>query len=126
MSKHTIRYTVPVHYKINSDESDTAYPTMMVTYNYRPARPAYTPPGEYAPIDPPEDAEIEVIAAEVVPDESDGVGDLTPAQALEWAERLVEGDDVAFFDFCEQAEIDRIPDPDDERDRRRDDALTDR
>ena len=122
MSKHTTTMPVPVPYKINSEESDLAWPTMGITFHYTPGRPAYTPRGEYAPIDPPESPEVDVIAAEVVKGEEDGV-DLTPEQALEWADRYVSENDIAFSDLCAHAEEDRQPDPDREYDRRRDDRL---
>ena len=34
-----------------------------VDYDYHPGAPAYTPRGEYAPIDPPEPASAEIVAA---------------------------------------------------------------
>ncbi len=37
---------------------------LRIWFHYTPARPAYTPRGEYAPIDPPEPAEIDFDMAE--------------------------------------------------------------
>ena len=35
------------------------------TYNYFPAQRAYTPPGEYAPMDPPEPARVELVNIQI-------------------------------------------------------------
>lgn len=42
------------------DEAET---DVTVAYHFQPGRPAYTPRGEYAPIDPPEGPEVEIVGA---------------------------------------------------------------
>jgi hypothetical protein len=42
-----------------------------ITYTFQPGRPAYTPRGEYAPIDPPEPDAVEDVTIEVMAGEDD-------------------------------------------------------
>ena len=50
------------HY-MNFTRLDEAETEIVVGYHYTPGRPAFTPRGEYAPIDPPEGPEVEIIGA---------------------------------------------------------------
>lgn len=88
MSTHTIEAEIEVRFHIPGmpdDERETAHPRVEITYNYAPARPAFTPRGEYAPIDPPEPADVDFVSAKLI--DGDGLG-FEPAQlndlASEW------------------------------------------
>lgn len=86
MSRHVIEAEFEVQFQLSGmpdDEREVAYPKARLTYEYHPAVPAYTPPGEYAPIDPPEPALCELVSADLI----DGDG-LAPSQTQvnEWAE----------------------------------------
>ncbi len=105
MSQHTIEAEVEVKFRIPdmpADERDVAYPTMAITYNYKAGRRAFTPRGEYAPIDPPEPPEVELVGVKLL--NGDG---LEPEyeRLLEWAENWL--DDAGFNRACEFAEDDR-------------------
>ena len=120
MSQHTITAEHQVSFTfpgLAEDERETAYPTLAITYRFSPYRPAHTPRGEYAPIDPPEPAEVELISATLI--NGDGL-DPTDQQVQEWAQNWLDGNgyDLA----CDQAERDNVPDPDEAYERMRDDA----
>lgn len=86
-----------------------------VQYTVTPGRPA-TPPSYASGGDPPEPAEIDLQSVTVVGE---------PAQAPSWLWLMVRDSDAArqaLGDAADWGEPQR--DPDDERDRRRDDALT--
>ena len=92
MSVHTIDAELTIKFRLSGmpdDEREVAYPTVRITYVFKKGRPAYTPRGEYAPIDPPESAEVELMGATLV----DGDG-LTPTQeqVLDWAQDYLDGD----------------------------------
>lgn len=101
-------------------EEETAYPHIAITYTYSPARPAFTPRGKYAPIDPPEPAELEFVSSRLV--KSDGL-DPTPAQVEQWAQDYLDSE-YGWNDATEYAESRCHPDPDDAYDRWRDDKMT--
>jgi hypothetical protein len=110
MSKHTITTEIKVSFTfpgMAEGERETAYPVLSITYQYSPSRPAYTPRGEYGPIDPPDPAEIEFVSAKLV--NGDGL-DPSDQQIQEWASDWLDykGYDVA----CDHAETARQPDPD--------------
>ena len=70
---------------------------MVVSFNYIPGRPAHTPRGEYAPIDPPDPPEIDIRRIEIM----GKTGDWRSATALEFdfvSERLLNDE---FDDMCE-------------------------
>lgn len=98
-----------------------ACPCLEIEFSYSPGNPGCWYQRNGDPGWPPEPAEVEVIKARLI--SGDG---LTPSDAdvAKWAADYIESDDGFAF-ACEGAEADRTPDPDDERDRRRDDALTD-
>jgi hypothetical protein len=97
------------------DEHETAYPIIEITYGYSPGSKAFTPRGEYGPIDPPDPPEIEFISAKLI----DGDG-LDPDQsqvndkARDWL------DDDGFDEACANAEEHSGPGPDAAYDRMRD------
>ena len=123
MSEHTIdaelenRFHVP---GMPDDEREVAHPRVAITYNYAPGRPAYTPRGEYAPIDPPEPEEVDFVSAKLI----DGDG-LCPMgdQLNDWAKDWLY-DDAGYRLACNHADRGRHPDPDYEYESRRDDART--
>jgi len=60
-SIHSITHELEVSY------GDEYYcPTIEFRFSFSPGYPAYTPPGEYAPTDPPEGPEISLDRVEVV------------------------------------------------------------
>lgn len=61
-----------------------------VTYEWTPGRPAHTPRGEYAPIDPPEPPEVSFMSIKV------GGNDVPM-----WFEIAVENSDKAYRWICE-------------------------
>lgn len=86
MSAHTIEAEFEIKFSIPGmpdDEREVAYPTALVTYKYSPGRPAFTPRGEFGPIDPPEPADVELLGVKLL--NGDG---LAPEyeQLREWAE----------------------------------------
>lgn len=118
--QHTIIAEIEVKFRLTDmpdDEHETAYPKVAVTYDYTPGRPAFTPRGEYAPIDPPEPAEVNFISAELV--DGDGLM-LTPQQVQERASDWL--DDAGYEEACRHAEQNSGPDPDYAYEARRDDG----
>lgn len=88
MSTHTIEAEIEFKFRPAGwldDGYEVAHPKVEITYKYAPARPAFTPRGEYAPIDPPEGAEVDLVSAKLI--DGDGLG-FEPAQlneiASEW------------------------------------------
>ena len=45
------------------DEREVAYPTVRITYGFKKNGQHIRPGGEYAPIDPPEPAEVDLMGA---------------------------------------------------------------
>jgi hypothetical protein len=80
---------------------ESAYPEIEITYKFYPATPAYTPRGEYGPIDPPDPPEVEFISATLI----DGDG-LTPNedQVEELARDFLDSDE-GFRAACNSAEF---------------------
>lgn len=92
----TFTYLAEIEIEFNSpglglpdDETEVAYPIVAIEYRYTPGAPAYTPRGEYGPIDPPEPAEADLIKATLV--SGDGLAP-TPEQVALWAENFIESD----------------------------------
>jgi hypothetical protein len=115
MSTHTITANIAVKFRIPDmpdDEREVANVTLDIDYTFMPGRPAHTPRGEYAPIDPPEPAEVSLVKATLI--EGDGL-DPTQEQIDEWAQNWL--DDAGYDVACTIAAEDRQPDPDDARDR---------
>lgn len=120
MSEHTIEAEIAVKFSfpgLAGGEHETAYPTFAITYRYSPGSHAYTPRGEYAPIDPPESAEIEFVKAHLT--NSDGI-EPTAEQVNDWAEEWLASDEGYSF-ACRYAEERRRPDPDAAYEQTRDD-----
>jgi len=100
------------------DEYEVAYPKIEIAYRYSPGRPAFTPRGEYGPIDPPEPAEVEFIGAELI--DSDGL--LPTREQLDtWGSDYLDSD-AGYQEAVSTAEDMRRPDPDYAYESRRDDA----
>jgi hypothetical protein len=70
-------------------EYEVAYPTAEITFRYWPGRPAYTPRGEFGPIDPPDPADAEVVGVKLV--DGDGLSP-TYEELRQWAEEWLESD----------------------------------
>lgn len=58
--------TLTTHLEVDIGGGDYACPTVCIDYDYSPGCGAYTYPGEYAPTDPPDPAEVSFISAEVI------------------------------------------------------------
>lgn len=70
-------------------DTEVEYPIVEIEYGYIRAHPAYTPPGEYAPIDPPTPAEVDFRSAKLI----DGKGLLpTQEQIDDWARDYLDSD----------------------------------
>ncbi len=111
-TKHTHR--LPILLSIAGEEREIE---VEVFYAVTPGHPA-TPPSYASGGDPPVSAEIEVTGGHVVSEPDCPVAPL-------WLLNIIENSDEAFQALGDAADW-GIPyrDPDDERDRRRDDALT--
>lgn len=75
---------------IDWTRDDEAETDVTIGYTFSPGRPAYTPRGEYAPIDPPEGPEVEIVSVTMLADQTTGLRqpvELTPAEtekATDW------------------------------------------
>lgn len=85
------------------DDHLFVYPKMNIEFCYTPGHPAYTPRGEYAPIDPPEAPEIEFVSAILI---SNHGLTLTRKQIDEWASDFLISND-GYDAACRVAEDDR-------------------
>lgn len=102
-STHTMTADVEVEFTfpgLEPGEHEVEYPSVEITFSYWPGRPAFTPRGEYAPIDPPEPPEVEFVSAKIV----DAKG-LTATQDRvdEWARDYLDSD-AGYRDACRFAE----------------------
>lgn len=88
-----------------------------VDYDFSPGMAAYTPPGEYAPIDPPEPPEAEVVAARWR-ESSDASWRDCPG----WLVSMLSDDDDLRLSLIDDAEGNQGPDPDYLYEMRRDDV----
>lgn len=87
---HTLTAEVEVKFvPAGLHDTEVEYPVIEIDYGYIRARPAFTPRGEYAPIDPPEPAEVDLLAARLI----DGRGLLpTQEQIDDWARDYLDSD----------------------------------
>jgi hypothetical protein len=116
----TITAQVPVKFiPVGMQDFEIAYPTLEIEYAYTPGRPAYTPRGEYAPIDPPDPAEVDYRSAKLI--DGDGLNPYDHATVEGWAQDYLDSDE-GFYAACREAEENSGPDPDEWLDRKRDDA----
>ena len=121
MSTHTMRAEVEVKFRpTGMEDFEYAAVTLDIEFDYSPGRPAFTPRGEFAPIDPPEPAEVSFRSAKLI----DGDG-LDPSFAApdpqsiidDWARDYLDTDNG--YDAAREAAYeDSQPDPDYERDKR--------
>lgn len=102
----------------SGDDREVAHPEIAIAYRYSPGCRAYTPRGEYAPIDPPEPPEVEFESAELL--NADGLT-ATPQQVQKWGADYI-ASDAGYWRACDDGDRSSGPDPDDENDRRREDA----
>jgi hypothetical protein len=94
MTIHTLTAEIEIKHQppgmgLPDDEYEVSYPEVEITYRYTRGRPAYTPRGEYGPIDPADPAEVELVGAKLI--NGDG---LLPEyeQVREWAENYLDSD----------------------------------
>lgn len=124
MTIHTVEAQISVKFRfpgLAEGETETAYPTLAITFGYRPGRAAYTPRGEYAPIDPPEPEEVEFLSAQVLDD--DGMSP-TQEQIRDWADEWLASDEgYNACCACVAGGIASGPDPGEAYERSRDDAF---
>lgn len=98
---HTIDAELTIKFRLSDmpdDEREVAYPKVRITYSFTKGKPAYTPRGEYAPIDPPEPAEVDLVSATLI--DGDGL-DPTAEQVAEWAQHYLDCD--GYDRACENA-----------------------
>lgn len=70
-------------------DTDVEYPIIEIEYGYIRGRPAYTPRGEYAPIDPPDPAEVDFRSAKLI----DGKGMKIGQEEVDfWAREYLDSD----------------------------------
>lgn len=116
MSEFTITTEITWRFHLSGmpdDEHETAYPKIEITYGYSPGSKAFTPPGEYGPIDPPDAPEIEFISGRLIDgDGLDPTQDQVNDKARDWL------DDDGFDEACAYAEKFSGPDPDEVAERR--------
>jgi hypothetical protein len=116
---HTITAEVEVRFRVAGlEDLENAFPTIEIAFDYAPGRPAYTPRGEYAPIDPPDPAEVSFRSAKLI--SGDGL-DPPDAQVDEWARDYLDTDE-GYEAACRAAEENSGPDPDEWYDRKRDEG----
>jgi hypothetical protein len=94
-----VKFTFP---GLEPGEHEVEYPILEITFSHLPGRPAFTPRGEYAPIDPPEPAEVDFVSATLI----DAKG-LTASQSEvdEWARDYLDGD-AGYRHACKCADSD--------------------
>ena len=92
-------YSLTTDIEVSVSDDDVAYPVIEITYRYSPGRRAYTPRGEYGPIDPPEPAEVEYVSAELI--EGNGLTPL-PGQVEQWGQDYIASDD-GYHHACREA-----------------------
>lgn len=81
-------------------ETEVEYPVVEIEYTHLRGSPAFTPRGEYAPIDPPTPAEVDFRAAKLI----DGKGLLpTQEQINDWAREYLDSDE-GYRRACDVAE----------------------
>lgn len=78
-----------------------------IEYRYLPGSPAFTYPGEYAPTDPPEPAEVDIVKVTIRlrPD-----GPEWPCP--DWLFKKLDEDDDLYRTLCREGEEHSGPDPD--------------
>lgn len=99
------------------DEAET---DVTVEYTFSPGRPAFTPRGEYAPIDPPEGAEVEIVGATTLADPTTGLRQpvtLTDAETEKVRDYIIENhEDPADPDEARERQAEQRQDDDMRRD----------
>lgn len=100
---NTFTLTADVEVKFVPDglvETEVEYPVLEIEFSYIRGCPAHTPRGEYAPIDPPEPAEVDFRSAKLI----DGQGLLpTQEQINDWARDYLDSD-AGYRHACNEAE----------------------
>lgn len=120
MSKHTITTELEVSITAYGIDTETFYPEVEIEFSYIPGcpetGPSYASGGEPATPD-----EIEVLSVKVI--NAEGI-DMPPEWWLEQAQSRI--DDDGYDAAREEASSDNEPDPDDARDRAREDREMER
>ena len=121
MSQHTYRTTYSTE---DFDGTVTSELEVRVIYNFFPAQRAYTPPGEYAPMDPPEPASVELVNIQIERS-VDGKMIWCDADAAEYEQLSTWIETTLYGTLLDDAANDG-PDPDEARERRLDRMREDR
>ena len=121
MSLHTYQTTYSTE---DADGTVTSELDVRVIYDFFPAQRAYTPPGEYAPMDPPEPASVELVNIQV---ERSVGGKMIwrDADAADW-EQLSTWIETTLYDTLLDEAANDGPDPDEARERALDRIREDR
>ena len=100
MSTHTIR---PNYSSTPRTRTKAKHPTVEITYDYSRGSPAFTPRGEYGPIDPPEPPGLEFRAAKT----SSRVLEIDddPAKLQKLAEEWLMGDGYDYACDCAETDL---------------------
>lgn len=70
-------------------DTEVEYPVIEIEYSYIRGRPAFTPRGEYGPIDPPDPAEVDFRSAKLI----DGKGMKIGQEEVDfWARDYLDSD----------------------------------
>ena len=96
---------------------EVEYPAT-IHFGYSPGAPAYTPPGEYGPIDPPEPPEVQIERVEIW--DKDG----KTLECPSWLFNQISVNDDVFVELCDAGEDARQPDPDEAYEARLEDERT--
>lgn len=91
MTTHTLTADIEVKFvPAGLVDWEVEYPVLEIEYSFIRRRPAYTPRGEYAPIDPPDPAEVDFRSAKII----DAKGLLpTHEQVDDWARDYLDSDE---------------------------------
>ncbi len=103
----TMSYYDTMTLQIASVEIEAA---VEIEFAYSPGSPAYTPRGEYAPIDPPEPAEVDIRKVLLTFGDGEGIPAGTPAP--DWMVKRLRDSDDLYRELCRYAEDHSGPDPD--------------
>ncbi len=98
---HTIDAELTIKFRLSGmpdDEREVAYPKMRISYRFTKGYTPGIPRGEYAPIDPPESAEVDLVHATLL--DGDGL-DPTNDQVQDWAQDWLDCD--GYDSACENA-----------------------
>ena len=105
MSTHTIQTEIELKFTfpgLADGEWETSHPIVEITYEYSRGGRAFTPRGEYGPIDPPEPPGLEFREAKLI--KADGFIP-EPDHLQDWAEQWLLGDGYDYACDCAETDL---------------------